>query len=300
MAGIDIIATTKEPAPEKVANIPTTFERNETVRIEAFSDSVFAIAITLLVLGIKVPKAHELGSGGGLGSTLIKQWPHYLAFVTSFITIFAKWVNHHRIFSFIQRTDHPFLYWNGLLLLFITFMPFPTALLAEYLLHPEAKVAGAVFAGTYVAIAFAFKGLWHHASKNGRLLAENVDDREIQQITRQYRFGPLLYLAAFALSFVSVGLSVGLCLCLAVFFAVKGWPTLRSAVLFIPFFPRRRKSGITKSYLVPVCAGMAILRCTIVIIAVVASNTCTSAEADKQMAKVRENTLQIEEILNYV
>ena len=212
--------------------IPAKFERNETVRIEAFSDGVFAIAITLLVLGIRAPRASELGPSGSLGTTLIKLWPHYLAFVTSFVTILAKWVNHHRIFSFIQRTDHPFLYWNGLLLLFITFMPFPTALLAEYLQHPEARVARAVFAGTYVAIAFAFKGLWHHASKNGRLLAQNVDEREIRQITRQYQFGPLLYLAAFALSFVSVGLSVGLCLCLAVFFAVKGWPTLRIPVRF--------------------------------------------------------------------
>ena len=111
--------------PENILKTPETLERNETVRIEQFSDGVFAIAITLLVLGITVPKARDLGAGGSLGSTLIKLWPHYLAFATSFITIFAKWVNHHRIFSFIQRTDHPFLYWNGLLLLFITFMPFP-------------------------------------------------------------------------------------------------------------------------------------------------------------------------------
>jgi uncharacterized membrane protein len=217
--------------------IPETFERNETVRIEAFSDGVFAIAITLLVLGIKVPKTNELGVGGSLGITLIQQWPHYLAFVTSFITIFAKWVNHHRIFSFIQRTDHAFLYWNGLLLLFITFMPFPTTLLAEYLLHPEAKAAGAVFAGTYVAIAFSFKGLWHYASKNGRLLGGNVDEREIEQITRQFRFGPLMYLVAFALSFVSVRLSVVLCLCLAVISGFQGWPTMRSTVNFL----KRRK-----------------------------------------------------------
>jgi uncharacterized membrane protein len=243
----DIVAKTKESTPENTVKMPATFERNETVRIEALSDGVFAIAITLLVLGIEVPKAHKLGAGGSLSSTLIKMWPHDLAFVTSFVTILAKWVNHHRIFSFIQRTDHPFLYWNGLLLLFITFLPFPTALLAEYLLHPEAKVAGAVFAATYVASAFAFKGLWHHASKNGRLLARNVDDREIRQITMQYRYGPLLYLAAFALSFVSVGLSVGLCLSLAVFFGFKGWPTLRSAVLIFPLFHRRRKSDSSKS-----------------------------------------------------
>ncbi|MDO8282585.1 MAG: TMEM175 family protein [Thermodesulfovibrionia bacterium] len=240
MVNADIAARTKELTPESDLKNPETLERNETVRIEQFSDGVFAIAITLLVLGINVPKANELGADGSLGLTLIKMWPHYLAFVTSFITILAKWVNHHRIFSFIQKTDHTFLYWNGLLLLFITFMPFPTTLLAEYLLHPQAKIAGAVFAGTYVAIAFAFRGLWNHASKNGRLLAQNVDDREILQITRQYQYGPLLYLAAFALSFVSVGLSVCMCLCLAVFFAFKGWPTLRAAVLFIPPFSRKR------------------------------------------------------------
>ena len=246
MSNADSIAKTETLAPENAIKVSATFERNETVRIEAFSDGVFAIAITLLVLGINVPRIRELGAGGSLGSTLLKQWPHYLAFVTSFITIFAKWVNHHRIFSFIQRIDHPFLYWNGLLLLLITFMPFPTALLAEYLLHPEAKAAGAVFAGTYAAIAFAFKGLWYHASKNGRLLAQNVDDREIRQITMQYRYAPLLYLAAFALSFVSVVMSVCLCLCLAMFFAFKGWPTLRAAALYLPSFPRRRNADISK------------------------------------------------------
>jgi uncharacterized membrane protein len=240
MANPDIVATTKEMISEHAMRTQESLERSETVRIEQFSDGVFAIAITLLVLGITVPKPRELGADGSLGMTLLRQWPHYLAFVTSFITILAKWVNHHRIFTFIQRTDHAFLYWNGLLLMFITFMPFPTALLAAYLLHPEASAAGAVFAGTYVASAFAFKGLWHHATKNGRLLAQNVDEREIRQITMQYRYGPLMYLAAFALSFVSVGLSVGLCLCMAVFFAVKGWPTIRSAALFIPPFLRKR------------------------------------------------------------
>lgn len=200
-------------------------ERKETGRIEAFSDGVFAIAITLLVLGINVPKTNVLGEGGSLGSALIRLWPHYLAFVTSFATILAMWVNHHRIFTFVLKSDHFFLYWNGLLLLLVTFMPFPTTVLAEYFLHPEAKVAGALFAGTLVAIALAFKGLWGYASKNGRLLAQGVAPADVEQITRQYQYGPLMYLAAFAVSFLSVGLSVGICLCLAVFLGAKGWPT---------------------------------------------------------------------------
>jgi len=225
-AGVD--ARTGELRAGAAGSAPATFERNKTVRIESFSDGVFAIAATLLVLGITVPRARDFAAGGDLGTTLLKMWPQYLAFVTSFVTILAKWVNHHRIFSFIQRTDHPFLYWNGLLLLFVTFLPFPTALLAEYLLHSQGKVAGAVYAGTYVGIAFAFKGMWHHASRGGGLLAHNVDCKEIRQITLQYRYGPPLYLVAFALSFVSVGMSVVLCLCLAVFFASKGWPTIRA------------------------------------------------------------------------
>jgi uncharacterized membrane protein len=203
------------------------FEKKDTGtgRIEAFSDGVFAIAITLLVLTIKVPKAADLGAGGSLFSALLALWPHYLAFVTSFAAILAIWVNHHRIFTFVQRSDHFLLYWNGLLLLLISFLPFPTTLLAEYLLHPAAKVAGAVFAGTLFAIALAFKGLWSYAAKNGRLLARSIDHKDIEQITRQHRYGPMMYFAAFAVSFASTGLSVGLCLCLSVFFGFKGWPT---------------------------------------------------------------------------
>lgn len=199
-------------------------QRKETKRIEAFSDGVFAIAVTLLVLGITVPKPAELGAGG-LGSALFNRWPHYLAFVTSFFTILAMWVNHHRIFTFVWRSDHFFLYWNGLLLLLITFLPFPTTVLAEYFQHPDAKIAGMVFAGTLVAIALAFKGLWRYASKNNRLLAERVAQKDIDQITRQHQYGPVMYSAAFACSFLSVGLSVGVCLCLAVYFGFKGWPT---------------------------------------------------------------------------
>jgi uncharacterized membrane protein len=204
-----------------------TLERKETGRIEAFSDGVFAIAITLLVLAIKVPKAADLGADGNLLSALLALWPHYLAFLTSFATILAQWVNHHRIFTFIQRSDHTFLYWNGVVLLLVTFLPFPTALLAEYLLHPEAKVAGAFFSGTFVAIALAFKGLWHYASKNKKLLGfgRSADSADVEQITKQLRFGPLMYLAAFAVSFVSVRLSVVFCLCLAMFIGFKGWPT---------------------------------------------------------------------------
>jgi hypothetical protein len=104
-------------------------QNNEgTGRIEAFSDGVFAVAITLLVLDIKVPN-HTVVNQYGLVSTLINMWPSYLAFATSFLSILVIWVKHHWMFTLIERTDHAFLYWNGLLLSIITLLPFPTALL---------------------------------------------------------------------------------------------------------------------------------------------------------------------------
>jgi uncharacterized membrane protein len=194
--------------------------QEETGRIEAFSDGVFAIAITLLVLEIKVPQ-HDMVKASGLGLSLLSLWPSYLAFVTSFASILVMWVNHHRIFSLVRRTDHAFLYWNGLLLLFVTFVPFPTALLAEYLLHPQAKVAASVYAGTFLAIAITFNRLWRYASLDRRLLAHRAERSEVEGITKQYRFGPALYLTAFILSFVSVWLSVSLCLFLAIYFSLR-------------------------------------------------------------------------------
>jgi uncharacterized membrane protein len=202
-------------------------QEKETGRIEAFSDGVFAIAITLLVLEIKVPNAHELGAGAGLGAALLNLWPSYVAFVTGFATILVMWVNHHRLFNHIRRIDHAFLFWNGLVLFLVTVVPFPTALLAEYLPHAQARLAVSVYAGTFIAVALAFTGLWRHASRGRRLLARDVNAAEVEQITRQYRVGPPAYLAAFLAAFVSVWLSLALCLGLAVFFASRGLPASR-------------------------------------------------------------------------
>src|SRR6185312_7798285 len=169
------------PSPPNSAEMP---EENQTVRVEAFSDGVFGIAMTLLVIEIKVP-GHEQVAAHGLANALIELWPSYLAFLTSFVTILVIWVHHHWVFALITKNDHPFLYWNGLLLLFVTFVPFPTALLAEYLLHPEGRIAANLYTGTFLAISLAFDALWRHAS--ARLLSADAkrDKRgEAAQITR--------------------------------------------------------------------------------------------------------------------
>lgn len=135
------------------------------------------------------------------------------------------WVNHHRVFRLVRTTDYPFLYWNGFLLLTISFVPFSTALLAGHLTSPEAATATAVYAGTNVVIALAFSGVWGHLRKHPRLLFTTANPDEIEGISHQYRFGPLLYLIAFGLAFVSPAASIAACLALAIFFAFAGLPT---------------------------------------------------------------------------
>lgn len=208
---------------------PRRDEEKETGRVEAFSDGVIAIAITLLILEIKVPKVDELGSAG-LFAKLLDLWPSFLAFVTSFGMILVMWVNHHRIFRLVRTTDYPFLYWNGFLLLTITFVPYPTALVAAHLAGSEATVATAVYAGTSAVVALAYNGVWRHLRTHPHLLLAAADPDEIEGISRQYRFGPLLYLIAFGLAFVSVAASIAACLALAIFFAVASRPFRTHAV----------------------------------------------------------------------
>jgi uncharacterized membrane protein len=99
-----------------------------TGRVEAFSDGVFAIAITLLILEIRAPHA---GLEGGLWAGLLTLWPSYVAFLLSFFVILIMWVNHHELMRLVRAVNYPFLFANGLVLLTVTFVPFPTAVLAE-------------------------------------------------------------------------------------------------------------------------------------------------------------------------
>jgi uncharacterized membrane protein len=192
-------------------------ELKETGRVEAFSDGVFAIAITLLVLDIKVPR--ELPVDVTLAMALLREWPSYLAFVTSFATILIMWINHHRIFTLIGRLDDRLLFYNGLLLLGVTVVPFPTALVAAYLGHSGQYVAAAVYNGTFIVIAVFFNLLWRSASTGRRLLHAHANASRVEAITASYRWGPAIYTFAFALAFVSVAASLALNLALAVHFA---------------------------------------------------------------------------------
>ena len=193
-------------------------EARDTVRLEAFSDGVFAIAITLLVLELHVPHA----PGVGLGRQLARQWPSFAALATSFATIGIMWVNHHRLFSLIRRADHVLLVLNGVLLFGVTFVPYPTAVVAGYLNTPGERAAAAFYSATFVCLAIMFNVLWRYASspaRSPRLLGVEPTHPEVLEVHAQYRFGPVGYVAALALAAVSAPASVGLNLLIALFFA---------------------------------------------------------------------------------
>jgi uncharacterized membrane protein len=110
-------------------------------RLEMFCDGVFAIAITLLILEIKIPTHEDLLKAGGLYCYLIKIWPSYLSYVISFMAIGIYWSNHHWLFSFIKKTNHVFNLLNVITLMAIAVMPFTTAIMSEFILDPEYRNA---------------------------------------------------------------------------------------------------------------------------------------------------------------
>ena len=125
-------------------------------RLEAFSDGVFAILITLLVLDIKVPSIASAGSPALLWAALLARWPSYFAFVLAFSTILIAWFGHHVLLQDVRVVTRRLVFLNGLFLLTITFLPFPTALVAKYLTQPAAPVAAAVYAGVNVLNSLTF------------------------------------------------------------------------------------------------------------------------------------------------
>jgi uncharacterized membrane protein len=197
-------------------------ESKDTGRVEAFSDGVFAVAITLLVLNIHVPDNNRLLLDSEFWGYLGGQWPELLAFVTSFATIGIMWINHHRLFTHIKHVDTNLLAFNLLLLLVIVFIPFPTALLAQYVHYPQYHAAALLYSATNIFLAICFNLLWRYASRENRLLDKRSDPRAVQAITNQYRFGPLFYVAAFILAIIYVPASIAANLLLAIFFALPG------------------------------------------------------------------------------
>jgi uncharacterized membrane protein len=171
--------------------------RWETSRTEAFSDGVFAIAITLLVLDLSVPseELHHLTHG------ILHEWPEYLGYLTSFVTIGGLWLSHHSIFRRLRFVDSRVMRVNLLLLLFVSFLPYPTRLMAESIRDANAERTAVIFYGlTLTVISFTVAGLWRAALADRELLKADVDEQEIRAVTLASAPNVGLHLGATALA----------------------------------------------------------------------------------------------------
>jgi uncharacterized membrane protein len=194
-------------------------EEKETGRLEAFSDGVFAVAITLLALDLQVPKLGNDAPAAAVAAALARQWPSYLAFITSFFTVLIMWVNHHAMFKLVQKTNARVLFANGLLLLLTTVVPFSTSLVTQYLQFSAAKVACAVYAGTFVLISLSYALLWYGVLHDRTLLKPDASQQVMTRIDRSYLVGPPMYILATAGAFVSPYVTIIICTGLWIFWA---------------------------------------------------------------------------------
>jgi uncharacterized membrane protein len=202
---------------------------SDTGRVEAFSDGVFAVAITLLVLNLRVPIAgvDVKSDGQDVLGFLGTQWPSYLAYVTSFLTVLVIWLNHHMLFKLIGHADQVLMIYNGLLLMLVCIVPFSTSLLAEYVTSTDMtnqRVVGVVYSGLFILVSIAFNLLWRYASTGRRLLDEATRQEHIDGVNRSFRLGPLAYIVALALAFVDVRICIGVNCVLAIYWALPHTP----------------------------------------------------------------------------
>jgi uncharacterized membrane protein len=203
--------------PATPSNRPASVPPVETSRVEAFSDGVFAIAITLLILAVGIEQSISHGS---VEHTLLHLWPAYIAYAVSFLTVGIMWVNHHQVFRHFERVDRPLLLLNILLLMCISFTPFPTRVVADHATNAADREAAAVLYGlTMTLTAICFFSVWIYGSRH--LLRPDTDMREVSGITRSYLPGAPVYALATAIAFVNSVVSLIMFGAIAIFYAIS-------------------------------------------------------------------------------
>ncbi|HEX4704714.1 MAG TPA: TMEM175 family protein [Pseudonocardiaceae bacterium] len=194
-------------------------DRGNATRLEAFSDGVLAIAITLLILDVHVERV----PGQSLATSVGHALPHILAYLATFLQIGIIWANHHALFRIIERVDQLLLLANLLLLAAVSFLPFPTELIATYTSGADARTAMMLYGATLTACAVAFNIIWHYATRRG-LLHGRLDPAFHRDVTIRYRAGLLGYAAITALALVAPWLTMAASALLALVFLLGPSP----------------------------------------------------------------------------
>lgn len=187
----------------------------ETERTQFFSDAVFAIAITLLILEIRVPEH------GPLGVALLNLWPSYVAYAISFLVIGAIWLNHHLMFAKFATADSTLMFLNLMMLMAVAFLPFPTAVLAEALHRGEDQnVAAALYGGTLTIGGLFVNLTWRHAVRSG-LVKRDLSAADLRAVGRRYLIGPVVYAVAAIIGLFVPAVALGIYAFLNLFYL---WP----------------------------------------------------------------------------
>jgi uncharacterized membrane protein len=189
----------------------------KTARLEAFSDGVFAVAITLLILEINVPGEVNLWH------QLKEEWPSFASFFVSFWVIGIIWVNHHGLLDHLKRVDRPVLYLNLLVLMTVVFIPFSTALMAEHLKSgADERVAAIVYALAFLAMGIAFNFFWTYIVKHRRELGVEIPDEEVRRTSIGFMIGSPIYAVAVITAFISPAVVLIIIAAVAAYYMVAG------------------------------------------------------------------------------
>jgi uncharacterized membrane protein len=209
-----------EPRLADPAELPPD-ESISTARLETFSDGVFAIAATLLVLDLApVSAAHGKLLGALFSHAEVSE---YAAYVVSFAIIGITWMNHHSLFRQVARVDRPLMLLNLLLLMDLAFLPFPTRILAQYLTSggSNAHAAAFFYSAVMLVMALLYTAIWWHASANGgQLLKRPMDAAAVRRSRLQFSGGSVFYLPALGLAFISAEWTLALQGVLAIYYAL--------------------------------------------------------------------------------
>jgi uncharacterized membrane protein len=177
-------------------------QQKETVRIEAFSDGIFCVAITLLAIEIGVEAKHT-SSNEDLLRSLLHLWPICLAYFISFVNVLLAWIGHHGLFKNLRNTDNSVMVTNGLLLMLVALVPFPTKTLGLFLQTGAFKTAVIFYTAYFVLISIAFRLLWWAASRKKDLLVHGITNATIRHITRNENLGLICNSVILAIAFVN-------------------------------------------------------------------------------------------------
>ncbi|HLG38679.1 MAG TPA: TMEM175 family protein [Chitinophagaceae bacterium] len=196
-------------------------QQKETLRIETFSDGVFCIAVTLLSIEIGV-EVKEGMKDKDLLHALWEKWPICLAYVISFVNVLLAWIGHHGLFKMLRRSDNAIMITNGILLMLVALVPFPTKTLGMFLQSGALKTAVIFYTAYFVLISLAFRLLWHAAASKRERLVHGITDNQIRQTTRNENIGLICNIIIMGVAFVNPVAALILSFCMWMYWIVFG------------------------------------------------------------------------------